>query len=429
MKKQLFFLLLYCADVLALVLSSAAAFIFMSSYEFYMLQVRFVLFMLLILIVNYSYFNLYKDKRTLFDENELMSILYSILSTMFIIFGFLLVFGFDILYFITIVATLALTFILSSVFRFILHQIRYAFRKAGYDTLRVAFYGKDPEIVDKIRENRTLGYRIVLATDSIKKLRDILPRTDIVFVTNGIGEELLELMVKNRKINWKIISDALNLVMEPVDFDEFKDYPIINLSQGNPNPVSKRLFDIIVSFISLLALTPLFIFVAIMIKLTMPGPVFFTQERLGKDLRPFRLIKFRSMVVGADKKKKFMKNEVRGLFKMKDDPRITWFGKVLRRTCIDELPQLINILFGEMSIVGPRPHLRSELDHFKGWRRVRFRARPGLTGLWQVSGRHELNFDKAVLYDIYYVNHISLLQDITIILKTIPAILMSRGRF
>ena len=104
-------------------------------------------------------------------------------------------------------------------------------------------------------------------------------------------------------------------------------------------------------------------------------------------------------------------------------------GKILRRSCIDELPQLINIFLGEMSVVGPRPHLDEELSNFNGWRRVRFNIKPGLTGLWQVNGRHELNFDKAVLYDIYYVKHMSLFLDISIILKTIPSIIMTKGRY
>jgi len=114
---------------------------------------------------------------------------------------------------------------------------------------------------------------------------------------------------------------------------------------------------------------------------------------------------------------------------MKDDPRITRLGKFLRRTCIDELPQLINIFKGDMSLVGPRPHLQSELKNFSGWRMARFKVKPGLTGLWQVNGRHELNFDKAVLYDIYYVKRMSLFLDMQIIVKTIPAIVMTSGKY
>ena len=137
------------------------------------------------------------------------------------------------------------------------------------------------------------------------------------------------------------------------------------------------------------------------------------------------------MVMGADKMKtKLMrKNEVRGLFKIKDDPRITKFGKFLRRTYLDELPQLINVFKGDMSMVGPRPHLRIELGNFKGWRMARFKVKPGITGLWQISGRHELNFDKAVLYDIYYIKHMSLRQDLSIIFRTIPSILINKGKF
>jgi exopolysaccharide biosynthesis polyprenyl glycosylphosphotransferase len=244
----------------------------------------------------------------------------------------------------------------------------------------------------------------------------------------------MDIMIEHDNIQWKIVPSLFNLVIDPVTFDEFKDYPIINVSPSKKNKshfLIKRIMDISLSGIALLMLSPLFFFVALMIQLTMPGPVFFRQERLGKDLKPFRLFKFRSMVVDADKMKDNLenKNEVKGLFKMKDDPRITPFGKFLRRSCIDELPQIINIFIGDMSIVGPRPHLQRELGNFEGWRRARFKVKPGLTGMWQVNGRHELNFDKAVLYDIYYIRHQSIIIDIGIILKTIPSILMSRGRF
>jgi len=263
-----------------------------------------------------------------------------------------------------------------------------------------------------------LSCRLILDLDKIQT----------VFITKEIDEELLDLIIQNDQINWKIISPTFNLVIDPVAFDEFKDYPIINVTSnriGNISLIIKRVGDIILSGMALLMLSPLLLTIAAIIK----HHVLFKHERLGKDLKPFMLYKFRTMDVGSDKKKQDMKNEVQGLFKLKHDPRTTKIGRFLRRTCIDELPQLINIFKGEMSIVGPRPHLQIELHNFKGWRRARFNVKPGLTGMWQVNGRHELNFDKAVLYDIYYIKHMSLLLDISIILKTIPAIVMSRGRY
>jgi exopolysaccharide biosynthesis polyprenyl glycosylphosphotransferase len=318
----------------------------------------------------------------------------------------------------------------------VLFRIINFFRRIGYDKKKVLFFGKNSEeLISKIKENTSLGYVIVKVTDDFEVLKSYLGRVDIVFLTKDqIDEKMLELIIANDRINWKIIPSVLNLVFEPVAFDEFKDYPIINISSSGTSKsylAVKRLLDIILSGLALIILSPLFLFVAIMIKTSMPGPIYFKQERLGRGLRPFVLYKFRTMIIGADEQKARLlkKNEVKGLFKMKDDPRVTKFGKFLRRSGIDELPQIINIFKGEMSVVGPRPHLRSELDNFKGWRMARFKVKPGLTGMWQVNGRHELNFDKAVLYDIYYTKHLSLFLDLNIILKTLPAIVMNKGRF
>tara|TARA_Y100000034_G_C6898851_1_gene415045 strand:- start:2979 stop:3380 length:402 start_codon:yes stop_codon:yes gene_type:complete len=122
-------------------------------------------------------------------------------------------------------------------------------------------------------------------------------------------------------------------------------------------------------------------------------------------------------------------NEVSYLYKKKHDPRITFIGKILRRSCLDELPQLWNVFKGDMSLVGPRPHFKEELQALQGWQKKRFSVKPGMTGLWQVSGRHELSFEKTVFLDIYYVNHLSLALDLKIMFKTIPSIIFSGGRW
>jgi lipopolysaccharide/colanic/teichoic acid biosynthesis glycosyltransferase len=221
-------------------------------------------------------------------------------------------------------------------------------------------------------------------------------------------------------------------MIDPVSFDEFKDYAILNITHAHIEfryRLWKRIMDFSLSSLSLIVLSPFFFITAVIIKLGSKGPVFYKQERLGRDFKPFMLYKFRTMIQGADKQKDKLKNEVKGLFKMKEDPRVTKIGKFLRRTCLDELPQLINVWKGEMSLVGPRPHLQKELHNFKGWRMTRFKVKPGLTGMWQVNGRHELNFDKAILYDLYYIRHMSLVTDLSILMRTIPAIIMSRGRY
>ncbi len=434
-KKYFFFFSLYFSDVLMYFLSVliASSIFFIDLSDFF--YARFFLFTLLILIINYSAYKLYKDKRSLFDDNDFMGILYSVFITYFVDLVFLIMFDpGDGWLFLTISFTLVSTLIFTSLGRYILYGLIHFFRKLGHDRKRVLFYGSDNrDLVEKIKENESLGYELLGSTDSLAELKKNLNKADIVFLTKEhIDDNLLNIIMENDTINWKIVSSVLNLVIDPVAFDEFKDYPIINISPSRIDlryKLLKRAMDLLLSGIALLVLAIPFLVIAAVIKITMPGPVFFRHERLGRDLKPFRLYKFRSMIVGADKKKRDLDSEVEGLFKLKDDPRVTKFGKFLRRTCIDELPQLINIFMGDMSIVGPRPHLQIELENFKGWRMARFRVKPGLTGLWQVSGRHEVNFDKAVLYDIYYIKHMSFFLDISIILKTIPSIITSRGRY
>nr|WP_259678938.1 exopolysaccharide biosynthesis polyprenyl glycosylphosphotransferase [Clostridium chauvoei] len=185
--------------------------------------------------------------------------------------------------------------------------------------------------------------------------------------------------------------------------------------------VTKRVIDIVASICGLLLLSPLLIVVAILIKLESKGPIVFSQKRIGLNGKEFNMYKFRSMVVNAEelKKKLAEQNEMSGpMFKMKNDPRITKIGKFIRKTSIDELPQLINILKGEMSLVGPRPILPQEVKEFEPWMMKRLEVKPGLTCYWQVSGRNNIDFEDWMKLDIKYVNDRSLLLDINLIFKT-----------
>jgi exopolysaccharide biosynthesis polyprenyl glycosylphosphotransferase len=390
------------------------------------------LFTLLILAFNYIQHSMYREKRNLFDENEFMGILFSNLKTFLIMTIFILLFTADMFLIVLTALILLINIILTTISRLIIEKIVLIFRARGYDQKKVIFFGKSRELLEKLKDSRQLCYKVVMTTESLDELKKNLGRADVVFINKPVTEDLMNLMIANDRVNWKIISSVFNLIIEPVAFDEFKDYPVINIRKRTKSWLTmsmKRLMDILLSASALIILSPVLILIALLIKVTMPGPVFFRQERIGKNLKPFRIFKFRTMVKGADKQKKKMRNEVNGLFKMKNDPRVTPLGRFLRRTCLDEIVQLFNILLGDMSIVGPRPHLRRELVHFSGWRKQRFKVKPGLTGMWQVNGRHELNFDKAILYDIYYIRHISVRLDILIILKTVPSIIFSRGRF
>lgn len=193
----------------------------------------------------------------------------------------------------------------------------------------------------------------------------------------------------------------------------------------------KRLLDVIISLFCIMCFAPIFLLTAILIKLTSPGPVFFAQRRLGLNKRVFSVYKFRTMVQGAQEKQAGLEhlNEVTGpVFKIKNDPRITTIGKFLRKTSIDELPQLFNVLKGDMSMVGPRPlPLRDCRGFDKDWHRRRFSIRPGITCLWQVSGRSSVQFERWMELDLEYIDRCSIWLDLKILIRTIPAVLKGSG--
>lgn len=195
---------------------------------------------------------------------------------------------------------------------------------------------------------------------------------------------------------------------------------------------SKRLMDFGIALVALIVLLPLFAFTAILIRLDSPGGVFFRQERMGKNARPFQMLKFRSMYErDVDiPPELLLRNESTGpLFKIKDDPRVTRVGRFIRRTSIDELPQLINVLRGEMSLVGPRPPLPRELAGYETAQLMRLRVTPGITGPWQVGGRSKLTFDDMIRLDLQYIEDRSLLLDLKLLVLTLPTVLRGAGAY
>jgi exopolysaccharide biosynthesis polyprenyl glycosylphosphotransferase len=211
------------------------------------------------------------------------------------------------------------------------------------------------------------------------------------------------------------------------------DYPLLNLRRtptSEARLAAKRLLDFTGALIGIIVAGPIMLATAIAIRITDPGPVLFRQVRAGRNGRKFTMLKFRSMVMDAEKRKAELMhlNEMDGpVFKIKRDPRITRVGRFIRKTSIDELPQLFNILLGDMSIVGPRPPLPSEVDQYEPWQRRRLSVKPGLTGMWQVSGRNQIDFDDWMKMDLEYIDNWSLWLDIKIILKTIPAVVLRSG--
>jgi exopolysaccharide biosynthesis polyprenyl glycosylphosphotransferase len=217
--------------------------------------------------------------------------------------------------------------------------------------------------------------------------------------------------------------------------EEVAATPVISMKRGGIrgwDRVLKDMEDYVLSAVGLLLLSPLFLLVAVLIKLDSKGPVFYRQERVGKNGKRFMIYKFRSMVADAERVQAELldRNEAEGpIFKMRHDPRITRVGAVIRKTSIDELPQLINVVLGHMSLVGPRPPIPKEVAQYEEWQKERLSTTPGITGLWQISGRSDLTFEEMVKWDIYYIHNWSLWLDIKILLKTVPVVLFGRGAY
>ncbi len=197
-------------------------------------------------------------------------------------------------------------------------------------------------------------------------------------------------------------------------------------------PRIQRLCDVLACGLMMLGLLPVFAIIALLIRRDGPGPVLFTQNRVGKNGREFPFFKFRSMVADAEMRRHLLEqqNERSGpVFKMKDDPRVTRIGRVLRRFSLDELPQILNVLRGEMSLVGPRPALPREVALYTPHHRGRLAVTPGVTGLWQVSGRARLSFEESVALDLYYIEHQSIRLNLSILWRTLPAVLGGDGAY
>ncbi len=231
------------------------------------------------------------------------------------------------------------------------------------------------------------------------------------------------------------LKSSYNLKLEqnnsPLEIIDSNYWMTISTSALRNWLLEKRMIDFFIATVLLVINIPLFLIISIMIKFNSKGPIFFKQDRIGLNKRIFKMFKFRTMVADAEKKQSELEdlNEVSGpVFKIKNDPRITTLGKILRNTSIDELPQLINILKGDMSLIGPRPlPIRDYKGFNKDWYRRRFSVRPGITGLWQVSGRNDISFDKWMELDNEYIDNWSLWLDLKIIGKTIPVILKRTG--
>ena len=311
-------------------------------------------------------------------------------------------------------------------------------KHAGYAPVAAYIPGATPDLVrESISGLQILGHEP--DPQSILAALEICG-ADAVAVSAGVQLHPQTL----RHLGWELASRNIGLIMAPALTDiagprihtqQVAGLPLIHVTtptlEGGQR-VAKRLFDIVASVVLLLVSFPAMVVVALLIKLDSPGPVLFRQQRVGMQGKQFYMLKFRSMVVDAEERRRSLEQDNEGsgpLFKIKYDPRVTRAGRFLRRFSIDELPQLWNVLAGAMSLVGPRPPLPREVEAYENEVRRRFLVKPGLTGLWQVSGRSNLSWQDSVRLDLYYVENWSLAGDLVIILRTVRAVFRSVGAY
>ena len=301
-------------------------------------------------------------------------------------------------------------------------------------------------IIGFIDDNKEVGKEVVAekkVLGSINQIQDIIKQNKVdeilVVMDNVSYDRLLEVVdiCKELEVNVRLTSELFDIVTKKVSTEKYADFPVVDVSSRinkRVNFVFKRAFDILASVVGLILLSPIFLTIAVFVKLSSPGPIFFYQERIGRNGRAFKFYKFRSMFVnnGEDIERRnmmldFIKNDQGNGKKVINENRITEIGKVIRKTSLDELPQLFNVIKGDMSLVGPRPCLPYEFESYVGWQKRRLNVLPGCTGVWQVTGRSSVSFKDSIVLDLYYINNMSPWLDLQILFKTIPVMLFARG--
>jgi exopolysaccharide biosynthesis polyprenyl glycosylphosphotransferase len=349
--------------------------------------------------------------------------------------------------------------------RLFLRLVLMSARRSGYNYRYLLIIGANPrasEVAVKIDAKPELGYKIVGfvaenegARDSwreqgthrgevlgmLDELQGVLKRerVDEMMVCLPMDSRFSDIItvVQHARDLGVVVRVMPNLqddaLFKNVHLEEFDGQHVVTMfrEQMLLQLLAKRMVDATLSLTALIVLAPLMLVVAFLIKVTSPGPVFFAQDRVGMNQRRFRIYKFRSMVVDAEAKKQELAhlNEIPDgpAFKMKNDPRITAIGRFIRKTSIDELPQLFNVLHGEMSLVGPRPPLPDEVKKYEWLFRKRLSVKPGITCVWQISGRSNTTFERWMEMDSEYIDNWSIWLDLKILVKTVPAVLLGRG--
>lgn len=342
------------------------------------------------------------------------------------------------------------------IFRWAMRRLFTRLRLPGYGRRRVLIVGissggsqlagqlrswTDYEVLGFVDdESQPMGTMPFPRLGTLAECPDIVARhnVDEVFITLGRHRASLAsliLTLQQRGVKIRFVPDLLDILTVRTAIENLRGVPFVTVREppiSGLNAIIKRTFDLGSVLVGLVLCAPLMVIIALLIKLDSPGTVFFRQERAGQYGRPFRLWKFRTMVADAEQQlPQFVDVEKleQPVFKLQNDPRVTRVGRWLRRTSLDELPQLINVLRGEMSLVGPRPEQMGLVKRYNTWQAQRLLVKPGITGSMQVSGRGDLPFEERLKLELAYIENYSLWEDIKILLKTIPAVLSSRGAY
>jgi len=356
-----------------------------------------------------------------------------------------------------IIFTWILTIIMVLLGRYLLLLVQRLLYRRGVGIHRVIVIGDNglaKSMVRQISNDKNLGYELVklIDHDGINKLETIFARTpvdDILIADAELDQDdVIRVMTfcQDHNLGFKVIPNLFLVQSSHASMQTLAGIPVVEFKRtplDGWGRIIKRVIDVFGSVILIILSSPFMLITALLVKLNDRGPVFFRQKRVGLD-KNFTLLKFRSMKVeyctgdeyggqkaaAYRKELKKMMNEVDGpVFKISNDPRITSVGHFIRKTSLDELPQFFNVLRGDMSLIGPRPPLPEEVEEYTDWQRRRLGVKPGITGMWQVSGRSELTFDEWVRLDAYYIEHWSLWLDFVILLKTIWVIIKGRGAY
>lgn len=418
--------------------------------------------LLMIWYLIFHFYNLYESKRLYGQVNEITDILKASFTGTLVIFIASLIFNIEMVNPIFLGVFLTTSSFITILSRLLLRYLLSKLRVQGRNLRYMLIAGTNQRAINfakKIESRPDLGYRVIGFVDDqwagLPEFQKTGYRlvTDLDHVTPYLRNHVVDEMAINlpmksyyehaeqlvdicqeQGIIVRHFSDIFSLKNGQPELDIIEEESTITIRTGKMvggQLLIKRFLDIIISFLALLFLTPLFLITTLFIKFTSKGQVFFIQDRVGLNKRIFKMYKFRTMVADAEEKQKMLEklNEASGpVFKIKNDPRITKIGKLLRKTSIDELPQLLNILKGEMSLVGPRPLPLRDYKGFKeDWHRRRVSVKPGVTCLWQINGRSNMMFEEWMELDMKYIDEWTLWLDINIIFKTVPKVFRGEG--